>query len=168
MSATDAEGKAEVPFAPGSINSIHHRGCQPLGDSGLHLLAEPHPCRSSFPKQASVPIGVHRGRQQGVRGRVHLARHPVQCHVRGPLPPGHLPGPALHRPQTGGDRPAGGGQVRVSRRHRKGEAGMHGVGGRRRQGGQGVTGGQATDGLWSLSVPPQNSQARVARLACPV
>ncbi|ELK34038.1 Argininosuccinate synthase [Myotis davidii] len=41
--------------------------------------------------------------------------------VRGPLPPGHLSGQALHRPQTSGDHPVRGSQVCVLRRNRKGQ-----------------------------------------------
>lgn len=142
----------------GSISRVCCR-CRPLG---LCPLAGPHPCQASLPPVAPLPVGVHRGRQQGVCGGVHLARHPVQRTVRGPLPPGHLSGQALHRPQTSGDCAAGGSQVCVSWRHRKGEAtggrcwGGQGSGG----GGRGTVKGTQAAGEQVHVLPPGESGAQ--------
>ena len=113
MSAADQQKVKWRCLWPGSISRVcrRHRALS----SGWALSL------SSLTPWAPLPVGVHRGRQQGVCGGVHLARHPVERAVRGPLPPGHLSRQALHCPETSGDRPAGGSQVCVSRRHGKGE-----------------------------------------------
>ena len=144
-----------MPWDPLTASALDAGHLRPLG---LCFLTASRPCRGSL-SWAPLPIGVHRGRQQGVCGGVRLARHPVQRTVRGPLPPGYLSRPALHCPQTGGDRPAGGSQVRVTRRHRKGEARTDGWGRRRRQGAcEGHTGSQAMDGPQAVvGSPPAQS-----------